>query len=427
MFLSSLSRCAFGPILGPIFLFVLTAAALEEFSVHREDSKRNELHAAAQGVSLRILSPGWLDPVCEDVATIEFQLHIPYPDTVAPRSQNRSFHLQIRLLDQRGDSSIRTDQSFDAAMMMSPRNFSIQVGSPALAWIQHVTGSILVGDDVVGSAETTYRRTSDCDDPLLDLEEAEGHRRRFKYRNTLREQALWSATMREYQHGTNAVHYHTYMGYKALRFPFDAWRVQEIIFKERPDVFVECGCSHGGSTLFWATMMEAAHPHGDPLVITVDLEARPNPTEGMPPIVETELWRRRVVGLFGKSSIDPQVHAEIARRTAGRRTMVLLDSNHRYEHVKREIELYSPMVSQGSYLVIEDTGIVLTYAPGVGGSRWSQGTVDWLGPLEAVEEWMTSAEYARDWEWDQKLEVSTWLTNNVLGWHRRKTTTMMAG
>ena len=29
---------------------------------------------------------------------------------------------------------------------------------------------------------------------------------------------------------------------------------------------------------------------------------------------------------------------------------------YRYEHVKREIELYSPMVSQGSYLVIEDTG-----------------------------------------------------------------------
>ena len=27
---------------------------------------------------------------------------------------------------------------------------------------------------------------------LLDLEEAEGHRRRFKYRNTLREQVSWA-------------------------------------------------------------------------------------------------------------------------------------------------------------------------------------------------------------------------------------------
>jgi len=38
-----------------------------------------------------------------------------------------------------------------------------------------------------------------------------------------------------------------------------------------------------------------------------------------------------------------------------KRVMVILDSDHSEEHVSKELELYAPLVTKGSILIIEDT------------------------------------------------------------------------
>ena len=56
------------------------------------------------------------------------------------------------------------------------------------------------------------------------------------------------------------------------------------------------------------------------------------------------------------SSTDERI-AEQVRSIASshEKIIVLLDSCHTEEHVLREMEIYSPLVSAGSYLVVYDT------------------------------------------------------------------------
>ena len=65
----------------------------------------------------------------------------------------------------------------------------------------------------------------------------------------------------------------------------------------------------------------------------------------------------RITYLAGRSSTDPDVLAEVRERTGGRRTLVVLDSDHSQAHVEAELEAYAPLVPVGCYLVAEDSNI----------------------------------------------------------------------
>jgi cephalosporin hydroxylase len=54
------------------------------------------------------------------------------------------------------------------------------------------------------------------------------------------------------------------------------------------------------------------------------------------------------------SSIDPGVVEEVKGLIGKDKVMVVLDSDHSYYHVKREMEIYSDLVTPSSILVVED-------------------------------------------------------------------------
>lgn len=156
----------------------------------------------------------------------------------------------------------------------------------------------------------------------------------------------------------------SWMGRPIIQLPEDMVRAQEVIYRVRPDVIVETGVAHGGSLIFYASLLKAMGVAGR--VVGVDIEVRPHNRKA---IEAHEL--SPMITLVEGSSTAPDVVARVRSVIKpGEKVLVLLDSNHTKAHVAGELEAYAPLVTQGSYVVATD------------------GVMQWLGDVpRAKPEW----------------------------------------
>ena len=169
-----------------------------------------------------------------------------------------------------------------------------------------------------------------------------------------------------------------YMGHAVLKCPLDLWLYQEIVHKVRPDLIVETGTYCGASALYLAHLCELL---GGGHVVTVDIENR----QGRPS-------HPRITYVTG-SSVSPDVVARVTEAAArASSVIVILDSDHSRDHVLAELDAYSPLVTQGSYLIVEDTNLNGNPVSPEHGP----------GPMEAVEEFTARyPEFAHDRDMDK--------------------------
>lgn len=168
----------------------------------------------------------------------------------------------------------------------------------------------------------------------------------------------------------------SWMGRPIIQLPEDMVRIQEVIYRVRPDVIIETGIAHGGSLIFYASLFRAM---GKGRVIGVDIEIRPHNRQA---IEAHELFE--YLTLIEGSSIDPSVVGQVKQLVKpGETVMVVLDSNHTKAHVLSELEAYAPLVAPGSYLVATD-GIMGDL---VGAPR-SQDDWGWNNPRSAAAEFL---------------------------------------
>lgn len=176
--------------------------------------------------------------------------------------------------------------------------------------------------------------------------------------------------------------YHfSWMGRPIIQYPQDVLAMQEIIWQVQPDLIIETGIAHGGSLVMYASLLSLMG-HGEVLGIDVDIRAHNREA------IESHPMAGRIRMIEG-SSIAPDVVSEVKASAQGKgRVMVVLDSNHTHAHVRRELELYAPLVTKGSYLVVFDTVIEDMPADYFTDRPWGHGD----NPKTAVHEFLNGTD-----------------------------------
>jgi len=186
----------------------------------------------------------------------------------------------------------------------------------------------------------------------------------------------------------------SWMGRPIIQLPADILALQEIVWKVRPDLILETGIAHGGSLVFFASLLELVG--GDGRVVGIDVEIREHNRKE----IEKHPMFSRITLLEG-SSTDQEVLERVRELRLGRKTiLVILDSMHTHEHVLRELELYSPLVTPGSYLVVFDTVIEDLPESAFPDRPWSKSN----NPKTAVRDFLkTTDRFVVDRELEGKL------------------------
>lgn len=168
----------------------------------------------------------------------------------------------------------------------------------------------------------------------------------------------------------------TWLGRPVIQLPEDLLRLQEVIWRERPDVIVETGVAHGGSLVFSASLCALM---GEGRVIGVDRDIRP-PTRAA---LAAHPLASRIDLIEGDSAAPATVAAVRARIPAGARVMVVLDSGHSRAHVRAELDAYAKLLPPGGLFLVCD-GIMATLA----GAPRAQDDWSWNNPLGAVADFL---------------------------------------
>lgn len=178
------------------------------------------------------------------------------------------------------------------------------------------------------------------------------------------------------------------MGVGLEQDPFDAFALQQLVVRLKPDLIIETGTFNGGGSLFLASILHLVHPTGR--IHTIDPWRRRVHRQ----IAAFDAPARRVfdehVTYHPNSSVDAPV-VELMRAAArdAKTVLIILDSNHAASYVAKELEAYAPLVTVGSYIVVEDTKLDRMLAGSIGNSA------PWEGPTPAVQDFLRANRHFR--------------------------------
>ncbi len=203
-----------------------------------------------------------------------------------------------------------------------------------------------------------------------------------------------------------------WLGRPIIQYPQDMVMMQELIWEIKPDLIIETGIAHGGSIILSASMIalldiSEAIQKGETInpslstrkVLGIDIDIREHNLKA----INSHPMSTRIQMIQGSSTSDDVIRQVQAVADDYERVMVILDSNHTHGHVLKELELYAPLTSTGSYCVVFDTVIEDLPDEMFNDRPWSKGN----NAKTAVWEYLKShTEFIIDKTIQNKLQVT---------------------
>lgn len=173
---------------------------------------------------------------------------------------------------------------------------------------------------------------------------------------------------------------------------YDLWTTTETIQSLRPKLIIETGTYLGGSALYYANLLDQI---GDGQVVTIDIEDR------------HQREHPRIEFLIGDSASPSIVgYVRTVASTCDGPVLVILDSDHHAEHVAREMEAYAPLVTPGSWMLVQDG--VIDAVPSM--------RTGYPGPLHAIKGFLPDHP---EFEVDHPRCDRFLITHHPMGWLHR--------
>ena len=194
----------------------------------------------------------------------------------------------------------------------------------------------------------------------------------------------------------------TWMGIPIIQYPQDIVAMQEIIYELKPDLIIETGVAHGGSIVFYASLLELNALDGGPnnaKIIGIDIDIR---AHNLSKLERHSMFSR--MQLIEGSSVSEDVVNKVYEIAKGfNKILLILDSNHTEEHVSSELDAYAKLVSVGSYCVVFDTVIEDLPDPLHSDRPWGKGN----NPKTAVYKFLANnSNFVIDSAIDEKIQIS---------------------
>lgn len=192
--------------------------------------------------------------------------------------------------------------------------------------------------------------------------------------------------------------YHfSWLGRPIIQFPQDMIAIQELVWNVKPDFIIEAGIARGGSLIFSASLLELI---GKGEVIGIDVDIRKHNKEE----IEKHSMYKRITMIEGSSTSEKTLKRVKKLIGTNKKVIVLLDSMHTHKHVLQELDMYSPFVKKGGYIVVFDTVIEFLSKGSFPNRPWDKGN----NPHTAVKEFLKqNKRFKVDINFEKKLLITS--------------------